>query len=85
MAALKMFGKESCHLCDEAEALLRGLGVVIEYIDIAGDDALLARYGTRVPVLCLENGTELDWPFDTEQAVLFLRSQGICQAKMEGV
>jgi hypothetical protein len=40
-------------------------GMTAEYVDIAGDDALLGRYGTRIPVVHrTDSGAELDWPFD---------------------
>ena len=36
------------------------------------DDALEARYGLRVPVLCDDDsGAELDWPFDAERVRAF--------------
>ncbi len=37
---------------------------MLEWIDIADDDALLARYGTLIPVLRWPAGDcELCWPF----------------------
>ncbi len=53
-----------CHLCEQAQALIRRAapGVDVELLDIATDDALIARYGERIPVLrCGER--ELAWPF----------------------
>jgi len=45
-------------------------------IDIAMDDALLERYGLRIPVLASPDGTtELDWPFDHGELLALLRSQ----------
>lgn len=68
-----LFGKESCHLCDEAEAMLRILGITPEYVDIEADVALLEGYGLRIPVLKrLDNGAELGWPFDAEAVLCFL-------------
>lgn len=70
---LQLYGTEFCHLCDEAEALLRGLGIAAEYIDIADDDELIERYGVRIPVLrrC-DNGAELGWPFDGGAVLRFI-------------
>lgn len=67
MAAMKLllYGARCCHLCEQAEALLHAAGVATAYIDIAEDDALLARYGARIPVVRrIDGGAELDWPFD---------------------
>jgi hypothetical protein len=62
---LLLYGTESCHLCEQAEALLDSARATFEYVDIAEDDALLARYGTRIPVVQRADcGIELDWPFD---------------------
>lgn len=70
---LVLYGKESCHLCDEAEALLRSLGIVAEYVDIESDPALLENYGIRIPVLKrLDGGVELGWPFDAEAVARLL-------------
>jgi hypothetical protein len=60
-----LFGTGSCHLCEQAKALLHSAGVTAEHIDIAEDDVLLERYGDRIPVLLrADNGVELDWPFN---------------------
>lgn len=70
---LALYGKESCHLCDEAEFILRDLGVSVEYTDITTDAGLLENYGVRIPVLKrLDNGAELGWPFDAERVGRFL-------------
>lgn len=70
---LVLYGKESCHLCDEAEDILRGLGIVADYADIASDTELLKKYGIHIPVLQrLDTGTELGWPFDAEGVGRFL-------------
>lgn len=62
---LLLYGTRCCHLCEQAEALLHETRLQAEYIDIAEDDALLERYGLRIPVIRrVDNGAELDWPFD---------------------
>lgn len=63
---LTLYGTPGCHLCDDAEKLLHSTGATMgrswRYVDIATDDALIARYGERIPVLrCGER--ELCWPF----------------------
>lgn len=64
---LILLGTSGCHLCDKAEALLRQAAAARslqwEYRDIALDEALVSRYGERIPVLLLPDGRELGWPF----------------------
>ena len=62
-----LFTTEGCHLCDEAHELLltvadtHPLQVVLQ--EIGDDDALVARYGIRIPVVQFPDKDELDWPF----------------------
>jgi glutaredoxin len=55
---LVLYGRPGCHLCDDARAVLERIGHPFEEVDIEDDDALLARYLERIPVVAL-NGTEL--------------------------
>ncbi len=63
---LELLGTRGCHLCDEAEAMLqtaaRARPVVWQYVEIAGDEALIRSYGERIPVLRTAHG-EMAWPF----------------------
>ncbi len=65
-AELQLLGTRGCHLCEEAEQMLAraaaARGVRWQYLDVAEDDALLARYGERIPVLRAVSG-EIGWPF----------------------
>ncbi|WP_236101997.1 glutaredoxin family protein [Methylotetracoccus oryzae] len=63
---LTLLGTMGCHLCDEAVAVLQQAAVPEwQTVDIADDAALLARYGTRIPVVRNEgSGREVGWPFD---------------------
>jgi len=62
---LLLYGTRFCHLCEQARTMLYEAGVTAEYIDIAEDEALLERYGKRIPVVRrVDSGMELDWPFD---------------------
>ena len=69
---LRLYGTLGCHLCDQAFAILYPLtqthGWIVESVDVADDDALLERYGVRIPVLAKPGrGRELEWPFTLEQ------------------
>lgn len=72
----QLFGTLGCHLCEVAEAVLMPLvehGLMVELVDIAEREADYETYGLRIPVLRrADTGAELDWPFDTDQVVLFL-------------
>ncbi|MDD1963733.1 glutaredoxin family protein [Pseudomonas sp. NPDC090203] len=73
----QLFGTLGCHLCEVAEAELMPLvehGLLVELVDIAESQAMNEAYGLRIPVLRrTDTGAELDWPFDTDQVVVFLR------------
>lgn len=70
---IKLYGTAFCHLCEQAEAVLREIGIEADYIDIADDDELLEKYGIRIPVLKrADTGTELGWPFDAVAVSRFL-------------
>jgi hypothetical protein len=57
-----------CHLCEEAERLLRRLapemGFRLERVDISSDAALYERYSLAVPVLAVDGEAVLSAPLD---------------------
>lgn len=67
-----MYGRDGCHLCDDARTQLTGLaaelGFSIEEVDIETDDDLHARYLERIPVIALD-GEELFDFFVDESAL----------------
>lgn len=73
----QLFGTLGCHLCEIAEAEVMPLvehGLLVELVDITDPEDLTDVYGLRIPVLRrMDTGAELDWPFDTDQVVAFLR------------
>ncbi len=80
MAEYELFGTAGCHLCEEAEELLRRAlaGKDFERVDIALDPELSERYGIRIPVILdRESGAELGWPFDAGGLAEFLRGRVI--------
>ncbi|MBI3462958.1 MAG: glutaredoxin family protein [Planctomycetes bacterium] len=48
---VRLYTRQGCHLCDEAEALLVRHGLLPQEIDIDADPQLLERYNTCVPVV----------------------------------
>jgi glutaredoxin len=70
---LLLYGTRSCHLCEQAEEALHAAGKTAVYVDIAEDEALLEKYGMRIPVvLRVDNGAELGWPFDAPALERFI-------------
>jgi len=55
---LTCYGKADCSLCDKAKAPVERLvrasngRVVARWVDILSDEALAARWGERIPVIC---------------------------------
>ena len=72
---LTLLGTTGCHLCDQAEALLRQAQAARHfewrYVDIALEEALVEKYGMRIPVLLTPTGKELGWPFSLLDIVRF--------------
>jgi len=67
-----LYGRPGCHLCDDARAALERVRAThpfqLEEVDIESDDALLARYLERIPVVALD-GEELFDLFVDEEAL----------------
>jgi glutaredoxin len=55
---VEIYSKPDCHLCDDAKAALvkmqRRYGFELREVDIAADPALLAEYGTRIPLVWVD-------------------------------
>ena len=72
MRTVTLYGRPGCHLCDDARAALERVRAAhpfrLEEIDIEADDALLARYLERIPVVALD-GEELFELFVDEEAL----------------
>lgn len=73
---LTLYSTSHCHLCELAHTYLLHLpvGFKLEVIDIADDEALLAQYGLRIPILYRNDSkSELNWPFTQSDIVEFLK------------
>ena len=70
MVQLLLYTTSGCHLCEEAEKMLKDLaisrGCHWECVEISASDTLIDRYGVRIPVVANGEGRELDWPFTLE-------------------
>ena len=73
-----LYGREGCHLCDEARAAL--LRIAAEHpfslveVDIEADDELFKRYLERIPVIALDGVELFDFYVDEEALVARLES-----------
>ncbi|TQV81575.1 glutaredoxin family protein [Aliikangiella coralliicola] len=72
---IQLYTTAGCHLCEQVEAMMEYLiqndDMVAHNFDmlpveIAGDEALVERYGIRIPVLA-SSTKELGWPFELEE------------------
>ena len=81
MSRLTLYTTLGCHLCETLEAELARLGhasIQLERVEIAESEALLARYGTRIPVLADEGGNELERGFERDRLSAWLEARGLC-------
>jgi hypothetical protein len=68
MHRVTLYTKLDCSLCDEAYRVLLDMALdtplEIDVVDIThAHSNLKEQYRARIPVLALDNGVELDWPF----------------------
>ena len=68
---IKMYSTLGCHLCDLALNIIRhspNLSKLdVNVVDIAEDDCLVERYGTKIPVVYdSASESEIFWPFTDE-------------------
>lgn len=76
-AHCELFGTLGCHLCDSAEQVLQPFvaqGLLVELQDIMDSPEWLERYSLTIPVLRrVDNGEELNWPFDEHDVLQLLK------------
>ena len=76
MSQITLYTRVGCHLCEEAEQVLREeqavAGFGLELVDIDRDPELVRRYGVRVPVVAVdgEDLFEYEVPVDLLRACL---------------
>ena len=61
---LVLYGRAGCHLCDDARAVLERVGEPFAEVDIETDDALLAAYLERIPVVAVDGEDVFDFFVD---------------------
>ncbi len=73
---LKLYTTSHCHLCELALelVLLHCKACAIALVEIADNENLLSKYGTRIPVLQrTDTLAELGWPFNENDLQHFLK------------
>ena len=76
MTRVTLYTRAGCHLCEQAEQVLRAeqqaAGFALELVDIDRDPELVRRYGVRVPVVALDGQDlfEYEVPLDLLRARL---------------
>jgi len=64
-AAICLYTRPECHLCELAGQLLDDSGVGWQAVDIEADLDLIRKYGNHIPVVQrLDIDRALYWPFD---------------------
>lgn len=59
-AALTLFSRPGCHLCDDMKAVIgrvaASIPLTLTVVDVSTDAGLEARYGLEIPVLLVDGG-----------------------------
>lgn len=77
-------GTVGCHLCDEAEVVIREFNELMlphnfklsySQLDVSTSEKLVSAYGSRIPVIIDKTTrSELNWPFDLNRLYEFLQA-----------
>jgi hypothetical protein len=70
-----LYTTSHCHLCELALVMIDELRLRnwVELIEIADNDLLIERYGTKIPVLAKkDHHVELCWPFQATDILHFI-------------
>lgn len=62
-----LYFTDGCHLCDDAEKILKQTTIFYSKVDIIYDPQLVALYGNSIPVLQSASGNTINWPFNLQQ------------------
>lgn len=73
MAAFIFYHTLACHLCDDAEAVLKSSGLEYSKLDIVEDETLVDQFGEMIPVLLhVPSNQYIAWPFDLQLMTEFI-------------
>lgn len=83
MPQLTLYGTSACHLCEDAEQIIREalptkLAHQLIVKDITDHKELYNQYQLTIPVLNIQpNNIELHWPFTVNEVMELLMQNGI--------
>ena len=60
MSRITLYGRDGCHLCDDARAVLDRVGEPYDEVDIESDDDLFKRMLERIPVVAVDGEEAFD-------------------------
>ena len=72
-ARVTLYGRDGCHLCDDARAVLERVGEPFDEVDIETDDALHRRLLERIPVVSVDGHERFDHFVDEDELRGLLR------------
>jgi len=73
---LVLVTRQGCHLCDQALALLRKLGLDPHLADVDADDELFRMYDWRVPVVLADGAVVAEGRISRNQLEKVLKRSG---------
>jgi glutaredoxin len=76
-----LYGRDGCHLCDDARRSIVALadeldGIELQEVDIEADDRLFAAYLERIPVVELDGREVSELEFDRDAFLDALHTVG---------
>ena len=76
MSEVVLYTRVGCHLCEDAEAVLRRLRAErpfeLRLVDIDRDPELADRYGVRVPVVAVDGVEHFEYEVPADRLVALL-------------
>jgi glutaredoxin len=79
-----LYTKSDCSLCEKALRVIERVharrAFELETVDITGDEALIARYGERIPVIEVDGVPACELQVDEEQLVRLIDSRAATAA-----
>jgi glutaredoxin len=71
MATVVLYARASCHLCDEARAVIERVRMKVPFtfreVDIEHDDDLLREYAIRIPVVTVDGSERFEITVDADE------------------